>query len=106
MTQDVKELTTQLDQLNEEEANRPKHNAMEILKQHADEYETLDAKYRQETVNEDQELQRLERVLAQRQNEREKLQAEEKSVNDKLERITFDESVLLQLATQRENENN
>ena len=48
MTQDVKELTTQLDQLNEEEANRPKHNAMEILKQHADEYEALDAKYRQE----------------------------------------------------------
>ena len=105
MTQDVKELTTQLDQLNEEEANRPKHNAMEILKQHADEYEALDAKYRQETVKEDQELQMLERVLAQRQNEREKLQAEEKSLNDKLERITFDASVFdRQLTTQREHE--
>ena len=56
-------------------------------------------------MNEDQELQRLNRILAQRQNEREKLEAEEKSINDKLERITFDESVFArQLATQRENE--
>ena len=106
MTQDVQDLTDQLDQLNEEERNRPKHNAMEILQQHADQYEALDAEYRQATVKEDQELQSLERILVQRQSEKEKLDAEEKSLNEKLKRLKFDESVFDgQLVKQKENEN-
>ena len=95
MTQDVQDLTDQLDQLNEEERNRPKHNAMEILQQHADQYEALDAEYRQATVKEDQELQSLERILVQRQSEKEKLDAEEKSLNEKLKRLKFESDNLI-----------